>query len=664
MTNLLETKARQEEVSLIFNYQEAVPSLDISSVIFEAAKYSQKLKGLRERYQQAYGFYSGNHPDSIYMNRYTAYETMVDAFRLRFDLKFPFILNKSVQTFEHSWCSLALGIIRGDFPDQVIKKGNSLFIRQELLTSKAGKYATKYTPMEETRSFGPLTVKLDEWPIRTTKNGYFEFIDVNILNYCASRQLVRDFDDDIVERMQDYGLFDKNRLIENIGLISLVAEAIYRKRPDYFKTYIDKLIEIIGGEEGFAVTGAILEDHQILYHPLFNRPNEYSLQQLDIYTNSLRRHVEKYQRWKYDNRPEVIPFDILTRPIKDSDQFWKTVFTETGVAKEMEDLFSGKGKEDIEAVYEVATSERKEIAGLVMLFADALGYDPQKAKKLAAIAQFSRGVIACFDDIQDNHLERRGRQTMVAKEGRDIALNRTMLALSSALKQVIGFDPQDKLMEEQFNSMLLSSCQGDLRSRKLNWKTVLKGHRRAAEKMDNVFSWFIRYIGLKTGYTEESKHFTHLIKNYHFVLKSINDLNDFSKESTHEIGNDILYGYINPFWDQVRRLVPADTREMIERVFAKGRLRRLKGTPSDIIEDPEIMEIAAIGRVYRPEVAILWLKKIYKACYGAEKSRRKAFRKLPTDRRNKRCKEILANCIGTAWQTFYNYTKTDNQYVT
>lgn len=95
---------------------------------------------------------------------------------------------------------------------------------------------------------------------------------------------------------------------------------------------------------------------------------------------------------------------------------------------------------------------------LVILIAEALGLDKNKAIKVAAAMQMSEEWILISDDIEDNSEERRGKPTLHKIHGIELAINASDSLQNIMWKMVI--DCENKDISDEFYKLMLRTTLG------------------------------------------------------------------------------------------------------------------------------------------------------------------------------------------------------------
>ena len=485
------------------------------------------------------------------------------------------------------------------------------------------------------------------WPISKKKEEYI-FNEDMVFYLAASNFLINhDYTADIASLKKE-GLLNKNKFSHYGPFYSFLAELIF----DYadakkFQEFILGLSDVFGGDLGLAIAVCeikslrIREDRKEIKIP----QDEGKKILLDNVEAILQ---ENYLYQKYIERPVIINEntikEIQVADAADLSNFWQEIFEKEGVKEAMKDLFGENI--DLRPVYETALSERKVIPASLMMIAEALGLDREEAQILAALSQFSWGMIVSYDNVVDGHKFRKGKATQVANDGVPIALDITMLSLAGILKRTL----HNSELVENFLEMLNFSCKGDLISRRLDWDDSTDLYEESMAGLTKAFSWFPQYIGNRVGLVEAGQNFAAFLADLHSLGQLNNDIEDIDPPPMkHEEGNDVGKR-ITLFWkilmDLPNSQVLEHEEQLIRRVFAYK-----NGSEEAAKED--IAKVLAIGKRCKAEV-LARMEQIVQWVYKeAGRHLELAFDSLPVmDQRNQTYKNIFANTLEIVRRNF------------
>ncbi len=494
--------------------------------------------------------------------------------------------------------------------------------------------------------------------------------------------------DTVLSRMDRLGILNSKNCQYYFPLVAFAAEEMVDMNK--LSDFISSLCGRIDGVDGFSLAARLLAD---VYFNSGVKEEQHTDRIKDIYLSvlQLKERLDFYDKsdpqiieaigmldrvendlWMensqiiYPLRPAVISSEVLAEAMKYPDQSREIIFKKAGVKGVMESLFTGEGREEIRPVYDRTLDNEKDAAVSVMLIADILGYPPDMARRLAAIAQFIWGLEDCWDARQDKHPKKRGRIAIGVERGPDVEFDITMLALSEVLKNVFGHDPADKRLENEINAMLSSSCRGDLMSREgISWETAVEDYNAAMKMLDQALSCFPKYMGEKTGLMETGLSLSLFLEHFHAIGKVLNDIGDVDPAvHKHEPGNDIRRGIINSFWLAVLSLpesvVSAKEKELIRVAFNKGKERRRVDRDPEGAElkkiDKEIDAILTIGRRCMKEAVGKLKPDMLDEYVQAHTEFDKAKALLPSDSRNQVDFGMLLAGLEEKWSRFCKYS--------
>lgn len=301
--------------------------------------------------------------------------------------------------------------------------------------------------------------------------------------------------------------------------------------------------------------------------------------------------------------PPVLSSATLDRLRADPLRSWSHIFEHEGVADEMQKLFGHEDQTLIRPVYEVALNEKKIIAGSIMIYAHILKIDPLVARRLAAIGQFSWGVIKAYDNILDGSLKRNGSPTHLVKEGLAKSLRSSVSALLAVQKETM----MDSNFSLDFLGMADDSMAADTAMSEFTWDTPLAEYIPVMKQMNKAFSWFPEVLGKLSGQDKAGKAFSDFQAN----LLCLVQINNYIKNlilpvSDDEPGSDLAIN-ISPVLNTLRRFFTRSKtfdreRKFIERIVAaerKNAFLNREGMPDNSKRMKDIMAVLKIWNEHR-----------------------------------------------------------------
>jgi hypothetical protein len=533
------------------------------------------------------------------------------------------------------WSEFARGMIQGKYPfvgweheDPYIDRQAMSFIQKT------------YRPHEE------------DIPINLTSTANrLEFRDPNLVFYMASRSYIQtDNNDAILNALTRDNLLQPEVLTRSSHLLSFIAEHILLHRTKDFRSFIEALIDTIGGEDGYDLARGLVEDVS------WCLPKKLTFQWNQDVINTLIgtqwRLPEKYSEYKYKNRNAVIPPEILERAMHASN-FWEELFQVMGIEEIMKKQADSP---HLQSVLKTALKERKVISGLVLIFSHIMGYNEEQAKRFAAACQICWGFIVSYDNIVDGQMVRKEEPTDLVN-GISVALPHTMLALLNVVKNTLLIDESDPFYDNKFstwlNSMLIRSCEADIHSKELGWADRPYEFLDNMERLVFAFSWFTGAIGERTGFVESGKAFGQFLSFFHTIGQMNNDIEDNQRNLTkHKRGEDIGTR-ISLFWrtlNDLKEVKDVEKRKMMA-AWEKGAQ----------LDDAERFAVADIGLAHQEAVVASVYADIERKYLDARRALEEGFRVggkgyIPImDDVNARYKQVLLKGLEDEWQKFLNY---------
>lgn len=499
------------------------------------------------------------------------------------------------------------------------------------------------------------------------KGEHYEFEPPTLFYSMAALNYSNQTSDELLQHLTDDHFLDKDILPRSLPVLPFIAEDLLLRRPEQLKDFITGLAKKIGGEEGFAIATAIMEDLIEIYQPLLTT-------RLTLFTDvipaiplaeTMSELKIQYKSWRYKYRPEVISRITIEEGLAHPAEFYDSIFFREGVRNTMITIFGTSKHADIREVLEAALGPNltKTMPRGEMPFGHMFGLSREESLILAAVNYMAwGGVIKPYDQIIDWELSRDEIETILAKEGLATALDLTMMTLADVLVETF----HDVNLRNPFIQMLRTSCSANKISRRLDWNTPFETIMQNIMEFNRVFSWYPRYLGERTDLTEAGNYFAEFQENALCLVEINHDIDDsFPEEINEESGRDLGIK-ITPPMKKLMELpddvvAKADKDEFV-RVYESERQRKFSRIPPTVVDIDNIRSALQIGHRYREVVAQALYQDMHPYFKRAQEALKNGFARLAKlagedDWYNQRYEKIFYLSLKGLWVQFCKYGK-------
>ncbi|OGG16657.1 hypothetical protein A3D78_07700 [Candidatus Gottesmanbacteria bacterium RIFCSPHIGHO2_02_FULL_39_14] len=525
------------------------------------------------------------------------------------------------------------------------------------------------------------------WPIRERLGNYIfghELgSDSNIFFFLAAGHIIRESDyeaEKILTHLRTNNLFNKESFEQCPPLYAFLSQIIliYGEDTEFEKFVLglhDNMMESSWDDwkVGLRLLRGIFDRFEYIFGDK-DRENGRVKLDLDISKKSLVLNVNKALRERfmfkvYSERSQVIAVETIRDAEADPDNFWEIIF-DREIANTLKRLFTGKGMEKLKDNYEAAMAENKQKPDLFLMLAHSFGLPKKIAQILAATNHMAfGGALKPIDQIIDREHQRKGKQSMLAKNGLSRTLNSSLRTIVKVLKSTL--DDQD--LSEKFLDMLDISAEADEDSRNLTWESTPEEHFRVMYGINTAFSWFVEYFGNKTGLKDAGNYLSKYHANYLGLLYEIVcDIEDVMPQKiTAESGKDYGTKITLPLTIMVNltenelpdKLKPQlkDDIEFIKNFFEQEKNRKSKSL-EQITGDAknDLIKALNIGQKYRKYIVakLLALPQLQKIYLQSHYFLKLGFDSFPVkDELNKRYYEIFKRVLDETWNKLQSFAE-------
>ncbi|OGG17982.1 hypothetical protein A3D78_05875 [Candidatus Gottesmanbacteria bacterium RIFCSPHIGHO2_02_FULL_39_14] len=588
----------------------------------------------------------------------------------------------------YEWCFENFEAFARDmlFMDKVIWQGTRPLIPVELVDIYAGEGMLYFDPERKQFEFPDHTLVKHQYPIHIHEEKgrlYYDFDDPNfyyyslIINYPFGNL-------NSLTQMSEEGLLKQDLLQKTLPVISFMAEYVLQykqtsekeKEESYLK-YIDRIAELIGGEEGFAAAAAVVYDHWEVYQPFFKNgiPGSNIREPDKIFLIALNNLKKKYQIWRYENRPGAIPVEVRQKamsmmrlyddPIKGLYAFLEEIFSGIGATGAFSGIYGDKRFRSIRTHLERALKEKKMEAGLVPVTADIVGYDDLET--LAWIAALTQGLwnaVLGLDDTIDQSQARGNEAAFHKRMGIPAGIRQPLLAMTGSIREITERkNINNNLLTNSVVTMLDELYRGDEDNSNIRWKNDFADLEKNMRRISQVLAWFPKYA-VKVNEMAEATGIAlaKFLENFGILMLINNDFDDL-ENSTHEAGSD-FGNRINTFMHgfNLSPEIPQKDRDEFRAICDDPDInsKKRRFIALDEADKKKIARALELGRQYRREVVrslAVHLKKYYDQ---ANRALNKSAKKLPSrkhrlDGRNQSNFQVLKDSLDGIWHKLQAY---------
>lgn len=654
------------------------PLLDLPS----ARTYRENLKDLRSIFDDTKIIYIQKHPSLTTVPRIHLYADMSPLIVFRFSSPYDKLRQAEEENIHNSfqfWEKLANAILTEKDPAHVKWDGNRPIISAQYLNDHSNGVASSYEPDSTTFKLGNITLEIAEWLIGRVEGAqdYFEFPDPNVFYLFTGQYFSEEFKTDILKRIAKAGLFKKDMLVKSVPSLSFIAEDIFNGHPTFFPKFMHGIVSDIGGEEGFAVAAAILEDLIEIYKPAFARSKgRYSPQEKGLFRKTLDELHERYTYYRYATRPEVISPEIregaLQAMQKESDPsrklyaYVEKIFTGVGAPDKFGDLLSVQDQNLIRWIYERTLQEKKMEAGQIPMMADILGFDnPERLVWITNLMQVVWKAILTHDDTVDQTPLRKGKETLYIKDGMATGIQQPLLTIIKAVRAITEKQGiNNNQLSQAVLTMLDRLYSAEVYKPNIGWDSDYSELENNMIDIMQVLAWFPRYTVQREGLPEKVKlageKLGQYLEHYGCLVLIKNDCEDILEDTSHAAGDDIGVR-VNTFMHNLYKNaeIPAAEREefrtICEDPIITAKKRRFEQLDEN--DNKKISRALEIGRKYK-HIVVRSLLSSNRNYHEARILLDEALTyDLPrNDVRNKHYHLVFREALDNLWKKFESYT--------
>lgn len=461
----------------------------------------------------------------------------------------------------------------------------------------------------------------------------------------------------VLSRLEQAGLLSGENFLKHEHVIRFVAERFLLDTVarEEFPELMVGMAQRVGVLESTPVLDHLMREFTACYPDLAEATTNPLVN--GFFQSDVRMQGELQMVWQklFEKRIEA----ILTLPVTDFATIWQHVFDQTDGKNALFDIYNrAEDKEAISPFYQNALTERKQIYGNLLFLAYAMGYPLDKARKLAAVAQFMWGVIREFGNLVHHHEEIKLRPTLIKTDGYPDAISKSMSALIHVLKEAFT-DIGDPQLAFDLMVMFDTTFKKEREFRHAGWDKDISHDFKLSRWYNSAFSWFARFLGRKTGNPRAGERLLGYYLHFQTMLQvGGNDFEDLNPGIKHDqAGNDVgtritpLLRAIVSLSDEV---VPPEKKQLLKTVCEAERVRRMFPgrwrTDREQAQFDEALELCrehihAAALVLTPDMDQEYRRAI--ACLNG------GFGLLDKDLRNQSIKQFLLDNVNLARAMFY-----------
>lgn len=634
------------------------------------------------------------------------------------------------------WQNIAMQVHRKRKEDGVLESGYGVELHENSLTillqAAVGEYVTSHGQSVSEVELGeivstckravderwsPLQVQTQKDSNRSVKSDTYVFksrkaaSDPAMYYFLLASYIVRENHgiSGLLTKLSAEGMFEDGSQLLYYQFYSLLAQSIFRNaagtgETDEMKNNTQALEDLLMGitenytaYEGFVLSALLIEELETQVNDLdlyklatrdYFRPAETgsAMQRRlleKVYLERVKNNLaEKYFSFAYKKREEIIPASARTvssdymaagRP----DACFDEIFKSSGPLKSLRAIPLSTDKKKNEALIKAVEAGRKEEAGIIPLFADILGYDPEITAKFAAyIAVLWRHGIVSMDNAIDLHTMRDGLRTDVVTRGRADAIEIPLSRMFNIVKGLMrSHNATHPGLVEAAIAMLDDVYEGDLHTRELGWDDEypvkihlydIEEYKKELKKIAHILSWFPQVAGLEVGLDDVGLALAHAAENIGRLVLVNNDFEELATESLkHEGGNDIGQKLSLPLWAFIRLAAKEGSEiikgegEFVIKYILDIRLKRLSGEVLTPDNRRKIDYITKTVRNHLPAIMVELEPHVAEFYNGGKEALAKA-RKALTDRsiqddRNQQLLAILDKYLDSLYFKIHGY---------
>lgn len=653
-----------------------------------AQTYRENLKDLRAIFTDAVCLYTEKPPSSTTVPRRFLYADMSPLILFRFGSQTDLSDRSKYDNIDTSylfWERLAQKILTEQNPENVMWDGNRPIISGQYLNDQSDGVAASYQPYSAKMRIGSITFEISDWLIGKVAGAqdYFEFPDPNIFYSFAAQGFLDTFGREIVMQITRAGLLKIDMLPKSVPVLSCMAEEIFNKYPlSFFSHFMHGIVSGIGGEEGFGVAAAILEDLAEIYKPAFAHPKgRYSVEQKSLFKKTLVELYERYNRYRYATRPDVISpyareeaFQAMQEepdPSRKLYAYLEKIFTGIGAPERFGDIFNLQDQNLIRWIYEGSLQEKKMEAGQIPIMADILGFDnPERLVWITNLMQILWKAILTHDDTVDQTPLRRGNKTLYVKEGMAMGIQQPLLTIIKSVRAITEKQGiNNNHLSRAVLTMLDRLYSAEVSKPNIGWDSDFSELENNMIDIMQVLAWFPRYTvqreGLPTKVRLAGEKLAQYLEHYGCLVLIKNDCEDILEDTSHAAGDDIGVR-VNTFMHNLYNNpeIPAAEREefriLCEDPIITAKKRRFEQLDEN--DNKKISRALEIGRKYKHLVVGSLLSSIRNYREARILLDEALIYDYPVnDKRNRQYHQVFAEALDNLWEKLESYTVESSQ---